>query len=88
MQNVLDVWLNPDRALSEPANDDWVVMRAGETPAGGLQVARRVKKRLLRRLVREPRLLWDAEWRFTWHSALALERCLTWRYLEARWPWD
>jgi hypothetical protein len=87
MQSVLRLWLNPDPMLPEPANQNWVILGPRFTPSGALWEAQLTRQWLLRRAVRQPGLLWDAEWRFTWNCALALERCVIWRYFEQRWPW-
>ena len=82
MDAVAAFQLNQGARPVEPANDNVVVMNEGATPAEALQSARLTKEWLVRRAVRDPKLLWDAEWRFTWQITLAFERCVVWRYLE------
>ncbi len=87
METALQFWLHPGLVLPDPANEDRVVLGPLHTPASALREAWLTKQWLQRKLRRQPGLLWDAGWRFSWNATLALERCVTWRYFEQRWPW-
>jgi hypothetical protein len=87
MENALHSWLVADLVPPGPANENFVLFGPPSSPSKALREGRLTNDWLLRRVIRQPDLLWDPEWQFIWRNNLVFQRCLTWRYLEQRWPW-
>lgn len=67
-----------------PANDNWGVASAWQTPAEALQMVRRMREKMRRELHADFRLRADPTHRRYWETLIEMEKCALWHYYGIR----